>query len=55
MTDNPYDAWFSTGAKFLAEWDDYIIGLGGSPLSSNEQSAYMLACEQAGREAGVIE
>jgi hypothetical protein len=55
---NAYDDWFAVGEKFLQEWRDQLAAAHPTynvTLNSNEEDAYMLAWEQAGRELGVIE
>lgn len=44
------DEWFAKGDKHLAEWNSFV----SHTLSPNEESAYLLAWEQAGRLMGVV-
>lgn len=48
------DEWFTKGEARLQAWKDYLARF-PADLSRNEEDAYMLAWEQAGREMGIVE
>lgn len=52
MTENE---WFDLGEIKLQEWRDYIDSYGTPGLSSNEENAFLLGWEQAGRQMGYVD